>query len=84
VIKPKFDFDATLRNLPPVRDGNERAFKLCPGGRSEFPQVRPERIQTLDDALATLRSGGFAVVKLRDARDLTERWSRRLSYDQLG
>lgn len=84
MIKPEFDFDATLRNLPPVREGNERAFKLWPGGRSEFPQLRPERIQTLDDALATLRGGGFAVVKLKDARDLAERWSRRLSYGNLG
>lgn len=83
MIKPKFDFDATLRNLPPVREGNERAFKLWPGGRSEFPQVRPERIQPIDDALTTLRKGGFAVVKVSDAWELIEQWVKEGPYSHL-
>lgn len=74
MTKPSVDFAAMISSLPPVREGNERAFKLWPGGRSEFPQVRPERIRTIDDALTTLRSGGFALVKVSDARELVERW----------
>ena len=76
MTKPSVDFAAMIRNLPPVREGNERAFKLWPGGRSEFPQVRPERIQTIDDAMVTLNNGGFAIVKVSDARELVERWVR--------
>lgn len=74
MTKPSVDFDAMISSLPPVRDGNERAFKLWPGGRSEFPQVRAEWIQTIDDALVTLHGGGFAIVNVGDARELVERW----------
>lgn len=74
MTKPSVDFAAMISSLPPVREGNERAFKLWPGGRSEFPQVRPGRIQTIDDALVTLHNGGFTIVKVNDARELVERW----------
>ena len=74
MTKPLVDFEAMIRSLPPVREGNERAFKLWPGGRSEFPQIRSERIQTIDEAMATLSNGGFAIVKVSDAKELVERW----------
>lgn len=63
------------QELPPLREGHVWGFKMWPGGRKEVQQVRPDRIQSLEQGAASVRRGDIALVSLNNALPIARLWT---------